>query len=193
MALTNNAGLMETNYEGKIVMLTNVYFTFSGSSLTTGTGNVNAYVTNNSPGSVPLNVYLPGGTDPDLNNRTLIRFAYTITGVLSQFKSGAYSAAGYELYVTRIGDIETNPPPAVTDLTASVSGNNVVLNWTAVPYTIDTRGAYSYSAYASSDVTKALNLWTPVATGMAFNTTAGSYTVTNALQGTQMFYKVASP
>ena len=193
MALTNNAGLMETNYEGKIVMLTNVYFTFSGSSLTTGTGNVNAYVTNNSSGSIPLNVYLPGGTDPDLNNRTLSRFAYTITGVLSQFKSGAYSAAGYELYVTRIGDIETNPPPAVTDLTASVSGNNVVLNWTAVPYTIDTRGAYSYSAYASSDVTKALNLWTPVATGMAFNTTAGSYTVTNALQGTQMFYKVASP
>ena len=191
MALTNNPGLMETNLEGSLVMLTNVYFTFTNSlSYPTGTGNDNLYVTNNNPGSIPFNVYLPGGVDPDLNGTNISRFAYTITGVLSQYKSGAYSAAGYELYVTRIGDIVTNPPPAVADLTAVTSGNNIVLNWTAVPYTIDTRGAYSYSVLASTNVT---GPYLPL-TSLAFNTTAGTYTHTNALLGgAQMFYRISSP
>jgi len=194
LGFTNNAGLMETNVEGKIVMLTNVYFNFTNAvSLSTGTGNLNTYVTNNSPGSVPFNVYFPGATDPDVNNHSLTRFAYTITGVLNQFKSGAYSAAGYELEVTRIGDVVTTAPPPVTDLSATTSGNNVILNWTAVPYTIATRGAYAYSVYASSDVSKALHLWTPIATGLAFNTTAGTYTHTNGLAGNQMFYRISSP
>ena len=185
---------METNLEGKIAMLTNVYFTYSATTYPngypTGNGNVNLYVTNNSPDSVPLNVYLPGGTDPDLNNQTLSRFAYTITGVLSQYKSGStYSAAGYELYVTRIGDVVTNPPMPVTDLVASTSGNDVVLNWTAVPYTVNTRGAYSYSVLAATNVT---GPYLPLAS-LAFNTTAGAYTHTNALLGTQMFYRISSP
>ena len=185
LALTNNPGLMETNMEGRIAMLTNVWFTFIPSI---GTTYLNTYVTN-AGGGAAFNVYFPS-YDQDLWNQTLTtRFAYTITGVLTQYKSGAYGPSGYELDVTRIGDVQTNPPPAVT-ATATVSGNNVVLQWAAVPYTTDTRGAYSYSVFSANDVG---GPYLPLATGMAFNTTNGVYTDTNALSGPQKFYRISSP
>jgi hypothetical protein len=91
--------------------------------------------------------------------------------------------------VTRIGDIQTNPPPAVT-AAATVSGNDVVLEWAAVPYTVDTRGAYSYSVLSATDVG---GPYLPLATGMAFSTTNGVYTDTNGLLGAQKFYRISSP
>jgi hypothetical protein len=176
------------SFGGTLSMYNNAIETYPNGYPTT-TGNKNLYVTNNSPGSVPLNVFLPGGTDTDLNNQTVQRFAYTITGVMAQFKSGAYANSGYELYVTRFGDIVTNPPPQVTDLKATVAGSDVVLTWTAVPYTIDTRGAYSYTVLASPDV---VGPYLPLAS-LAFSTSAASFTHTNALSGTQMFYRISSP
>jgi hypothetical protein len=74
-------------------------------------------------------------------------------------------------------------------LTASTSGNNLVLNWTAVPYTIATRGAYSYSVLAATNVA---GPYLPLAS-LAFNTTAGAYTHTNGLLGAQTFYRISSP
>ena len=183
--LTNNPALMETNIEGRICMLTNVWFT----TLPTISGNYNTFVTNAS-GGPPFNVFFPGSTDPDVQGQSLLtRFAYTITGVMAQFVSGTTYANRYELYVTRIGDVQTNPPPAVT-AAATVSGNNVALTWPAVPYTIDTRGAYSYSVLSATDVG---GPYLPLVTGMAFNTTNGIYTDTNALLGTQKFYRISSP
>jgi hypothetical protein len=185
LALTNNAALMETNIEGRICMLTNVWFTVLP---TIGTSYLNAYVTN-AGGGPAFNVYFPAG-DPDLQNQTLsTNFAYTITGVMAQFKGLPYGSSGYELDVTRIGDVQTNPPPAVT-ASATVSGNDVVLKWAAVPYTVDTRGAYSYSVLSATDVG---GPYLPLATGMAFNTTNGVYTDTNALLGAQKFYRISSP
>jgi hypothetical protein len=187
LSATNSPGNMETNIEGKIVMLTNVGFT--ATSLTTGSGNTSLYVTNASS-SVPFQIYLPGNTDYDVRNQTIAnRFAWTITGVMAQFKSGVYATSGYELYVTRIGDIVTTPPPAVT-ATETRSGDNIVLTWPAVPYTPDTRGAYAYSVLAATD---AAGPYLPLASGLAFNTTNGNYTVTNALLGTQKFYRISSP
>ncbi len=180
---------MEYSLEGKVVTLTNVYFNAATIPFTI-TGNFNAFVTNNTPGSIPFNVFFPSGVDADLTGRVVgSRFANTISGVLSQFKSGAYSAAGYELIVTRFGDIVTNPPPPITDLAATPSGNNLVLTWTAVPYTIGTRGAYSYTVQAATSVT---GPYTPLAS-LGFNTTAGTYTHTNALLGPQMYYRISSP
>jgi hypothetical protein len=186
LSATDSPGNMETNIEGKIVMFTNVGFT---AALTTGSGNTSLYVTNASS-SVPFQIYLPGNTDYDVRNQTIAnRFAWTITGVMAQFKSGVYATSGYELYVTRIGDIVTTPPPAVT-ATETRSGDNIVLTWPAVPYTPDTRGAYAYSVLAATD---AAGPYLPLASGLAFNTTNGNYTVTNALLGTQKFYRISSP
>jgi hypothetical protein len=184
MSETNNAGLMETNIEGKIVMLTNVAF---NGSLTTPSGNGSLYVTN---GQGAFQIFFPGGTDPDVRSQTLAsRFAWTITGVMAQFKSGAWNNATYEVYVTRIGDIVTNPPPPVT-AAAALSGNDTVLSWTAVPYTPDTRGAYAYSILAATNVT---GPYLPLASGLAFNTPNATFTHTNALSGAATFYRVTSP
>ena len=186
LPLTNNASLMETSLEGKLCMLTNVTFTTLPAS---ATANYNTYVQDAGAGPA-LNVFWPAAQDPDVQNQTLsTRFAYTITGVMSQFKSGAYGPSGYELYITRIGDIQTNPPPAVT-ATASISGNDVVLSWAAVPYTTETRGAYAYSVLSATD---AGGPYLPLAAGLAFNTTNGIYTDTNALVGPQKFYRISSP
>jgi hypothetical protein len=74
--------------------------------------------------------------------------------------------------------------------TETRSGDNIVLTWPAVPYTPGTRGAYAYSVLAATDVA---GPYLPLASGLAFNTTNGSYTVTNALLGTQKFYRISSP
>ena len=186
LSATNNAALMETNIEGRIVMLTNVGFT---ASLTTPTGNGSLYVTN-AGGGAAFQIFFPGGTDSDVRAKTLpSRFAYTITGVMAQFKSGVWNNATYELYVTRIGDIVTTPPPAVT-VKESRSGNDVVLSWTAVPYTADTLGAYAYSVLAATDVN---GPYLPLASGLAFNTTNGTYTDVGGLLGARKFYRVTSP
>ena len=169
---TNNAPLMETNIEGKVVMLTNVWFTTPGT--VTGTGSTTTTTTN--AAGEPILVFFPGTQDQDIRGRTLPGFCWTITGIMSQFKSGAYSSAGYEVNVTRWGDILTNPPPAVT-AAASLSGNNVVLNWTAVPYVTNynTPGAYAYSVLAASSVT---GPYVPLASGLTFSTANGVYTDT---------------
>ncbi len=149
---TNIAGLMETNIEGRVVMLTNVFLTTPGTVIPAGSASTTVGTTNSSGGF--FNIFFPGTQDQDIRGRTLPAFAWTITGIMNQFKGGAYSAAGYEVVVTRWGDILTNPPPAVT-ATATISGNDVVLNWTAVPYLTNyaTPGAYAYSVYASANVT----------------------------------------
>jgi hypothetical protein len=186
LSLTNDANLMETSIEGRLVMLTNVWF---AGSLTTSAGvNTTLVVTNSSSPPQSMQIFFPAGTDPDVSGQTIPnRFAWTITGVMAQFKSGAYSPAGYQVYVTRIGDVVTTAPPAVTT-TASISGNSVTLSWDAVPYTIDTRGAYSYSVLAATDIN---GPYLPVATGLTFNTTSGTYTQT--IGGSAKFYKVVSP
>jgi hypothetical protein len=62
-----------------------------------------------------------------------------------------------------------------------------------VPYQINTSGAYSYTLYASANPTTPLSNWTPLA-DLVFNTSAASFTHTNALTlGTQMYYRVGSP
>src|SRR5262249_37732817 len=100
--------------------------------------------------------------------------------------------AGYEVTVTRWGDIVTNPPPAVT-VSQSTSGNDVVLSWTAVPYVTNyaTPGAYAYSVLAASSVS---GPFSALARGLTFNTTNGTYTDKGALTNAPAkVYRVASP
>jgi hypothetical protein len=183
-SLTNNASLMETNIEGRIVMLTNVGFT---GTLNLGSGSTDLIVTN---ASGSFDIRFSSAIDLDTANKTIAnRFAWTITGVMSQFKSGAYANSLYELNVTRFGDIVTTPPPAPT-ATATVSGSQIVLTWDAVPYTTNyaTPGAYSYSVLAASDVN---GPYLPLATGLTFNTDIGTFT--EPLADGPKFYKIASP
>jgi hypothetical protein len=187
-SLTNSAPDMEYTYEGRLVTITNVGFTGALTIGALGAGNTTLTVTN---ASGSFTIFFPNNQDPDVASQTLqSRFAWSITGVIVQNRSGTtWGPNGYQLYVTRIGDVVTNPPPPVT-ASAKVSGNNVVLRWEAVPYTIDSRGAYSYSVLAATNVA---GPYSPLATGLLFNDTNGVYTDTNALSVLEKFYKVASP
>jgi hypothetical protein len=177
-ALTNDSSLMETNLEGRLAMVTNV--TFTAQTTISTTANTTTYVTNSS--GEALMVYF-SAQDKETAGRTVSGFAWTISGVLSQYRSGStYGKNGYELNVTRWADIVTTPPPAVT-VTETRSGNTVTLSWDAVPYT------YAYSVLAATD---AAGPYSPLATGLTFITTEGRCVDTNAGEG-QKFYKVSSP
>jgi hypothetical protein len=173
---TNNAPLMETNVEGRFVMLTNVFFPTSGGAAFPS-GNV--IVTNQ--GGAPFIVYV-SSTITDVLGQPMPKFAYSVLGAMSQYKSGTtYSSAGYELNVTSLSDIITNPPPATT-ASATLVGQTVVLSWRAVPYN------YSYSVLSAPSVT---GPWTPLASGMTFTNPSASYTDT--LTGSAKFYRIATP
>lgn len=183
-SLTNNAPFMETNVEGRIVMLTNVGFT---GGLTLGAASTDLLVTN---ATGILDIRFNSTIDQDTANRTIAnRFAYSITGVLTQFKSGAYANTLYELNVARFGDIVTTSPPAPT-IAAAISGNQIVLNWQAVPYVTnyDTPGAYAYTVQAASDVN---GPYAPVASGLTFSTTNGTYA--EPISTGPRFFRVSVP
>jgi len=183
-SLTNNPGFMETNVEGRIVMLTNVGFT---GSLNLGVGSTDLFVTNSTG---ILDIRFNSSIDQDTANKTIAnRFAYSITGVLTQFKSGAYANSVYELNVTRFGDIVTTPPPAPT-VNATLSGNQIVLNWDAVPYgtNYNTPGAYAYTVQAAADIN---GPYTPLASGLTFSTTNGTYA--EPISAGPRFYRVSVP
>ena len=186
---TNNLPLMETNLEGRIIMLTNIYFT---NMTATGAGQTTVNVTNSS--GMSFLVFFPGGQDADVRNKPKPAFAWTITGVLNQFPpsslNGVATKVGYEVLVSRWQDVVTNAPPAVTIQTTR-SGNDMVLNWTAAPpYSDSSIGAYCYSVYASPNV---IGPYLPLVTGLTFTNTLGTYKhVNGALSGMQ-FYRVSSP
>jgi len=177
-SITNNLDFCETNLEGTIVILTNVYFgTNAGVAVATGTANTTVTVTN-AAGETFL-VLFPF-EDADITNRTLPSFANTLAGVFTQnlANGGLPRNSSYNVTVTRFSDIVTNP----ITLYATKAGANTVLSWSAAPYT------YSYTLRSSSSV---LGPYTPVATGLRFTDFNGTYTDTSA--GTQKFYKITVP
>ena len=106
--LTNNPAFMETNVEGRLIMLTNVYL--PATNISSITGNKTLTVTS---GGMPYYLNLPAGSDVDLRGHIIPAnaFAWTITGPCVQFYSGStYSKAGYEISVSRWADIVTAPP-----------------------------------------------------------------------------------
>ena len=178
MSFTNNAGNMETNFEGRLVMLTNVFFQTPGAVFT---GNANVIVTNKSGSAIIVYV---SSQVADVLGQTIPASAYSIVGAMAQFKSGTtYSSAGYEVNLTDIADLITTPPPTVS-VAAALSGSNVALSWTAVPYN------YSYSVLSASNVA---GPYTPLMTGLTFTSTAGQFTDTNGIGALQKFYRIVSP
>jgi hypothetical protein len=161
---------LNNNYQGSVVILTGVYFGTNAGTITTN-GNYNFVVTNSAGKSA--RVFLNAAQDMDLTNRTIPSFAYAVQGPL------VASATGYEVVPTRWADVLTSP------LTIAVthSGTSSTITWTAVPLT------YSYTVRAA---TLAGGPYSPIATGLKFSTTSGTYTDTSA-GADQKFYRVTSP
>jgi hypothetical protein len=91
--------------------------------------------------------------------------------------SAADRSAGFQLLPTRFVDIVSQMPASV-----SYVGGNPVVTWQAGPNV-------PYSVWRADTVDGA---YSPVATGLVFATTAGTYTDTGAPAG-NAFYKITSP
>jgi hypothetical protein len=169
-----------------VVTFTNVYFPQAvAAAATNGTvlfaaGGVNVTITNNLGSTFVFRVDSRIG---NIIGKPMPPFAWSVTGPMSFFLGStvANRSGGYELEPTRYADIVTTPPAAETGTILQAGGQSKV-SWTAQPY-------LSYSILAATNVS---GPYLPLATGLAFNTTAGQFTDTNAPSGSR-FYKIASP
>ena len=94
------------NYQGAVVLLTNVYFGTNAGVVTTN-GNYNLIVTN-ALGKL-ARVLLPAALDNDLTNRTIPAFAYAVRGPLIA------TTGGYQIMPTSWTEIVTTAPSITLD------------------------------------------------------------------------------
>jgi hypothetical protein len=142
--ITNNLAFSEGTLEGRLVMLTNVFFgTNAGNTILT---NANMTVTVTNGNGEPFNVFF-SFQDQDTAGKTLPSFASSVIGPMTQNLPNANTPrnAGYNVTVTRFSDIVTDAPPTVT-ASISASNNTRNISWTAIPYN------YSYSVLTSTNV-----------------------------------------
>jgi len=154
-SITNNLALCES-LEGRIVMLTNVYFgTNAGTTINADTSaNATSIVVTNASGQ-KFNVGF-AAVDLDVAGKTLPSFAYAVIGPLTQNLNNTATPrnAGYQVTVTRFSDIVTDAPPAVV-LGETHSGEKSTLTWTNVAWdnAANSYGSnYAYSVLASTNV-----------------------------------------
>lgn len=179
--ITNNLAFCETNLEGRVVMLTNVFFGTNAGNVIPTSGNTTVTVTN--AAGETFYVFF-SSQDLDTAGQTLPEFAWSVIGPMTQNQGNGATPynANYNVTVTRFADIVTAAPSPVT-VAISRAGSSATLTWTNVPYN------YSYSVLAA---TAATGPYVPIASGLTFTTAAGAYTDTNA-GGVQKYYLVVSP
>lgn len=178
-SITNNLAFCETNLEGSLVMLTNVYFgTNAGLAITT---NANMFITVTNAAGETFTI-LFSSQDLDTAGQTLPDFAYTVVGVFNQNLGNAVTPrnSAYQVEVTRYADIVTNPLVISSSLLSS--GTNT-LSWDAAPY------SYSYTIYSASNVS---GPYLPLRTNLHFTNTFGSYSESVSAVS-QKFLRLATP
>jgi Immunoglobulin I-set domain len=179
-SITNNLPYCETNLEGSIVMLTNVYFgTNAGRVTTTNAADPNtvAIVTNAAGETFTI---LFSSQVIDTQGRTLPDFAYTVVGVFNQNIGNAVTPrnSGYEVEVSRFSDIVTTP----LTLTAAAFGGTATLSWDAAPY------SYAYSVLSASNVA---GPYAVVTNNMHFTNSPGTYS--ESIGGVQKYFRLTTP
>jgi hypothetical protein len=170
---TANPGLSSLVYQGSLGTFTNVYFTTPGAVI----GNEDTLEVTNKAGQFYY-IYTGESDGPDIIGQKVPTFAYSVTAVYDQYEEE------YELNVTAGSDIVTNPPPAVTDLAAAVTSSNITLTWTAVPT------AYTYSVWSTTNLAVP---FAPLAPGLWFTNTSGTYTGVVSGDNPATFYEIVSP
>ena len=176
---TANPGLSSLVYQGSLSTFTNAYFAPNAAGATAGTNfaSEGTYEFTNSSGQ-SFFIYTGESDGPDVIGQPIPSFAYSITGPYDQFDTT------YEIMLTAASEIVTNPPPPVTDLTATLSSTNISLTWTAVPI------SYSYSVLSATNLA---GPWTPVPGGLWFSNTSGAYTAPISSNTPAMYFEVVSP
>jgi hypothetical protein len=164
----SNPANTSLNIDGSIVMLTNVYFVSNSVNYGASAVFTNSHdyydVTNNT--GETFDVYV-SEQNTNFNGEPIPPFAYSVTGVLQENSS---PDPVFSIIVSRYSDIvTTEPPQPIQGFAGMVSGNgnNLILNWTAVPNT------ESYSVLTSTNVAGPYT--NKLATGLTFSTAQGTY------------------
>jgi hypothetical protein len=180
---TVNEPFTVTNIEGSVIMLTNAYFTNTGTFASGVTYNVFSHPNG---GGISYPLYLSAQvTDAGIPGQSIVGqpippFAYSITGPIAQA-----SASVYEIELTSYAQIVSAPPPAAP-AAAALSGTgktNLTLSWTSVPYN------YSYSILYSTNVT---GPYQSLASGFTFTNTLGAFTDVHRTNSAR-FYQITTP
>jgi hypothetical protein len=118
-----NLALMETNYEGSLVVVSNVYFQRGGATNFVGGGTL---VLTNLLGQTMQ--FFCDARLADIIGQPVPVFASSITGYISQFQ------LNHQIVPTWLADIVPGTPPAPgptpEPIIFSTSGGNLVLSWT---------------------------------------------------------------
>ena len=158
---TINPAVMESTYEGRLVVVSNVFLAVTNTSGVVVSGQ-SIYMTN-----------LTGQTFRLINPQPAIEpqgfpvpaFATSVRGVMTQFDNSAVPLdAGYNMYLLRNSDIEAGTPPfgpTPEPLTIQVLGTDVVLSWTQPAFNLqassEVTGGYTNITGATSPYTYPLS------------------------------------
>ena len=164
-----SVGLMETNYEGSLIIVTNVSLQYAGLSNFVSGASFN--MTNGSGQTFVLFIDSRLG---DIVGQPIPTNVASITGYVSQFKSSAPFTSGYQLVPTYLGAIVTNAS-VINPIPLSFSytgGNTMSFTW----------ADGSFSLQSSTNVAGPYSPIVGAATGFSTNTAAA-----------QMFFRLYHP
>lgn len=127
---TINPAVMESTYEGRLVVVSNVFLAVTNVSGVVIAGQ-SIFMTNLSGQTFRLINPTPA-IDPQ--GLPVPAFAASVRGVMSQSDNAVPLDSGYSMYLLRSSDIEAGTPPTAPtpeSLQIAVSGGNAVLTWTS--------------------------------------------------------------
>ena len=176
---TANPGLSSLVYQGKLGIFTNCYFTTPGTNIA---GEATLTVTNLAGQSYEL--FISQSAGPDLIGQPIPTFAYSITGEYDQFD------ANYELNLSAGFNIVTAPPPPVSNVVASLTGTNLTLTWPVAVSPNTSSSGYTYSIWSTTNL---LIPFSPLAPGLWFGTSNGTFTIPVSTNTPAMFFQINSP
>jgi hypothetical protein len=167
-------------YQGAYLTFTNVYFPAGFTPGAVFASGSNVTITNQAGEFLTMRV---DSRVFDIIGKPVPKFAWTVSGPMGFFlgTTAPNRSAGYQLTPTLYSEIVTNAPPPAVGAVASSAGHPVI-TWTAQPF-------MSYSILRATNV---LGPYLPIATGLTFNSPAGTYTDLTPVSST-VFYKIASP
>ena len=161
----SNIPYMETNVEGSLVVVSNVFLNQSSLQFAPGAMNI----TNENRKYISFYV----NANSDVVAQNVPQFAASIRGVMNQYTSTVPATNGYELDILQYSDLVPGTPPAlVMPLQIKKAGTNAVLTWWAtVPITLQAA---------------------PSVTGTFTNITGANSPFTNGIDSPVKFYRLTN-
>jgi hypothetical protein len=151
-----NIPFVETNIEGSLVILSNVFLQQPQPAGFIGGASINM---TNLTGTNIMNLFVNANAS-DVIASPVPAFASSIAGVFSQHSTSAVPTNSYELDILQIADLVPGTPPVIVNpipLTIQSSGGNLTLTWSDPSFSLQSStnvaGPYTTISAAASPYT----------------------------------------